>query len=86
MCATVSVVYEDLLGGAVVVIVPSLPRFRWRQHPLTLATQQPLPLQSRLSRHLFFFLYIGLLGMTQLTRKLQLALRLILRGSPGPMA
>ena len=28
-----------------------------------------------------FFLYIGLLGMTQLTRKLQLALRLILRGS-----
>ena len=34
----------------------------------------------------FFFLYIGLLEMTQLTRKLPIALRLILRGSPGPTA
>ena len=34
----------------------------------------------------YFFLYICLLGMTQLTRKLQLALRLILRGFPGPTA
>ena len=33
-----------------------------------------------------FFLYIGLLEMTQLTRKLPIALRLILRGSPGPTA
>ena len=32
------------------------------------------------------FLYIGLLEMTQLTRKLPIALRLILRGSPGPTA
>ena len=34
----------------------------------------------------FFSLYIGLLGITQLTKKLQLALRLILRGSLGPTA
>ena len=36
----------------------------------------------------FFFLYIGfkLLEMTQLTRKLPIAPRLILRGSPGPTA
>ena len=34
----------------------------------------------------FCLLYIGLLGMTQLTRKLQLALRLISWGSPGPTA
>ena len=33
-----------------------------------------------------FFLYIGLLEMTQLTRKPPIALRLILRGSPGPTA
>ena len=35
---------------------------------------------------MFFFvvlLYIGILEMTQLTRKLPIALRLILRGSPG---
>ena len=31
----------------------------------------------------FFFMYIGLLEMTQLTRKLPIALRLILRGFPG---
>ena len=30
--------------------------------------------------------YVGLLEMTQLTRKLSIALRLILRGSPGPTA
>ena len=34
----------------------------------------------------FFFLYIGLLEMTQLMRKLPIAPRLILRGSPGPTA
>ena len=33
-----------------------------------------------------YILYIGLLEMTQLTRKLPIALRLILRGSPGPTA
>ena len=34
----------------------------------------------------FLFLYVGLLEMTQLTRKLPIALRLILRGSLGPTA
>ena len=34
----------------------------------------------------FIYIYIGLLGMTQLTRKLPIALGLILRGSPGPTA
>ena len=37
----------------------------------------------------FFFIFIfyyGLAGMTQLTRKSPIALRLILRGSPGPTA
>ena len=38
------------------------------------------------SAGLFFFLYIGLLEMTQLMRKLPIALRLILRDSPGPTA
>ena len=34
----------------------------------------------------FFFCIHGLPGMTQLTRKSPIALRLILRGSPGPTA
>ena len=34
----------------------------------------------------FFLLYCGLPGMTQLTRKSPIALRIILRGSPGPTA
>ena len=33
--------------------------------------------------YIYTFLYIGLLEMTQLTRKLPIALRLILRGFPG---
>ena len=43
-------------------------------------------LDTRFSVSRFFFLYIGLLGMSQLMRKLQLALRLILRDSPGSTA
>ena len=34
----------------------------------------------------FFLFFMVLPGMTQLTRKSPIALRLILRGSPGPMA
>ena len=36
--------------------------------------------------YFFKFIYYGLPGMTQLTRKSPIALGLILRGSPGPTA
>ena len=43
-------------------------------------------IEDQINYPVFFFLYICLLGMTQLMRKLQLALRLTLWGSPGPTA
>ena len=40
----------------------------------------------KMSVAVFIYLYYGFPGMTQLTRKSPIALRLILRGLPGPMA
>ena len=68
---------------------PSLASFPGQGLPLWPHSQVRVSLSFLIPRSgspPFFFLNIGLLGMTQLTRKLQPALRLILRGSSGPTA
>ena len=53
---------------------------------LLLYFHSPVACENSPHTRAIFFLYIGLLEMTQLTRKPPIALRLILRGSQGPTA